>query len=458
MILLEGGESPSSFYFMKKQIQIDLSKKYCFPQIIEVEYKGKILAISPETANWIVLDNENQLKFFRLLQVNSIQEALSQAQVLNNDSNWVIAQIEARKLDNYVVQNSILDIQSLHFYITNVCNLRCPHCYMRAGERFEEELCTDEIKNVLSEFKQCGGEKVTFTGGEVATRKDFVEIVQYAASVGLQSKILSNGVLWRQDMVDDLSDMISSIQFSVDGYDEESNQRIRGVNSFKATLKTIDKFVAKGVQVDVAVTPFFDGDLVNHIQDYALFAKSLTDKYDGEKFVIRFSHELLDGREIELTDEERAEYGKIIDKIYSAYYGTDVSYYPFIGRFKEHRILENCMFGHLSISATGDIFLCSRIPSVASIGNVRAMSMDTIMKKAKTAQSLSNINNLRPCNTCELKYICGGGCRIDYFPELTTCSDIEKLNPLSIPPRKCSMKEKEYYYDIMIRTNEMLFR
>lgn len=458
MILLEEGESPSSCYSMEKNIQIDLSKKYYFPQIIEVEYKGKILVISPETANWIVLDNENQLKFFRLLQFNSIQEALSKTQVLNRDSNWVIAQIEARKLDNYVVQNSILDIQSLHFYITNVCNLHCPHCYMKAGERLEEELSIDEIKKVLNEFKQYGGEKVTFTGGEVSTRKDFIEIVQYAASVGLQIKILSNGVLWRQDMVDDLSDIISSIQFSVDGYDEESNQRIRGVNSFMATLKTIDKFVARGVQVDVAVTPFFDGDLENHIQDYARFAKSLTDKYDGEKFVIRFSHELLDGREIELTEEERSEYGKIIDKIYSAYYGTDVSYYPFIGRFREHRILENCMFGHLSISASGDVFLCSRIPFVASIGNVKTMPMETIMQKARTAQSLSNINNLRPCNKCELKYICGGGCRIDHFPKLTSCSKIEELNPLSIPPRKCSMKEKEYYYDIMIRTNEMLFR
>lgn len=443
---------------MKKQVQIDLSKKYDFPQITEAFYNGKVLILSPETANWIVIDNENQLKFFRLLQSNSIQESLLRAQVSDGDSNWVLAQIEARELENQTVQNSILEIQSLQFYITNVCNLKCPHCYMRAGERLGGELSTCEIKDVLSEFKQCGGEKVTFTGGEVATRKDFIEIVQYAASVGLQIKILSNGVLWRQDMVDDLADIISSIQFSVDGYDEESNQRIRGVNSFKATLKTIDKFVARGAQVDVAVTPFFDRDLESHIQDYALFAKSLTDKYDGEKFVIRFSHELLDGREIELTDEERAEYGKIIDKIYSAYYGTDVSYYPFIGRFKEHRILENCMFGHLSISATGDVFLCSRIPSVASIGNVRAMPMDTIMKKAKIAQSLSNINNLRPCNTCELKYICGGGCRIDYFPKLTTCSDIENLNPLSIPPRKCSMKEKEYYYDIMIRTNEMLFR
>ena len=399
-----------------------------------------------------------QLRFFKLLQSNSIQKALLQAQVSDKDSNWVITQIEARELDSHTAHNSILNIQTLHFYITNVCNLRCPHCYMNAGERLGVELSTEEIKKVLFGFKQNGGNIVTLTGGEVATRRDFIEIVQYAASVGLEIKILSNGVLWRQDMVNDISNIISSIQFSIDGYDEESNKRIRGVNSFKSTLRTIDKFVAKGVQVDVAVTPFFDDDLKNHIQDYANFAKSLTDKYEGEKFVIRFSYELLDGREIKLTEEDRTEYGKIIDKIYSTYYGMDISDYPFIGRFREHRILENCMFGHLSISATGDVFLCSRIPSVTAIGNVRIMPMETIMQKAKAAQGLSNINNLRPCNSCELKYICGGGCRIDYFPELTSCSDIENLNPLSIPPRKCSMKEKEYYYEVMIRTNEMLFR
>ena len=443
---------------MKKQIQIDLSKKYDFPQIIEVIFKGKVLAISPETANWIVLDNKNQLEFFRLLQSYSIQEALSRAQVLDKDSHWVITQIEARELENRIIHNSILTTQSLHFYITNACNLRCPHCYMSAGERLGAELSTEEIKKVLFGFKQYGGDIVTFTGGEVTTRHDFIEIVQYAASVGLQIKILSNGVLWRQDMINDVSGIISSIQFSIDGYDEESNQKIRGFNSFNATLKAIDRFVAKGVQVDVAVTPYFDNELENHIQDYARFAKSLTDKYDGEKFVIRFSSEMLDGREIKLTEEKREEYSSIIDKIYSAYYGTDVSDYPFIGRFKEHRILENCMFGHLSISATGDVFLCSRIPSVASIGNVKSMPMETIMQKARTAQSLSNINNLKPCNKCELKYICGGGCRIDHFPVLTNCVDIDNTDINTIPARSCSIKEKEKFYEVMIRTNKALFQ
>lgn len=444
--------------YMKKQVQINLSKQYDFPEIVEVSYKSKYLIISPETANWIVLDNENQLKFFKLLQSYSIQNALFQTQVSTNDSLWVVTQIEARKLESRVIHNSVSDTQSLHFYVTNVCNLRCPHCFMSAGEKLGAELSTEEIKKVVCEFKQYGGDIVTFTGGEVTTRRDFIEIVQYAASLGLHIKILSNGVLWRQDMINDISGIISSIQFSIDGYDEESNQKIRGINSFNATLKAIDRFVAKGVQVDVAVTPFFDEDLENHIQDYARFAKSLTDMYDGEKFVIRFSSELLDGREIKLTEERRVEYSNIIDKIYSAYYGIDVSDYPFIGRFKEHRILENCMFGHLSISATGDVFLCSRVPSVASIGNVKSMQMETIMRKARIAQSLSNINNLRPCNECELKYICGGGCRIDHFPVLSNCVDVDNIDINTIPARNCSIKEKEKFYEVMIRTNKALFQ
>ena len=116
------------------------------------------------------------------------------------------------------------------------------------------------------------------------------------------------------------------------------------------------------------------------------------------------------------------------------------------------------MFGELSIASNGDVCLCARVESVHPIGNVREQPLAVFMEKGKLAHSISNVANLRPCNICELRYICGGGCRIDYFPKLTSCSNIEKLDAISIPPRKCSKKEKEFYYDMMIRTNKMLFR
>ena len=37
------------------------------------------------------------------------------------------------------------DEVSLHLYLTNACNLRCPHCYMNAGKTGDNELTYEEI-------------------------------------------------------------------------------------------------------------------------------------------------------------------------------------------------------------------------------------------------------------------------------------------------------------------------
>ena len=442
---------------MKKSIQIELDKQYQFPMDLEVKIlDGKYLVISPNTGNWIVLDNGNQFAFFQYLLKYSVSESIHLFEGNRRDCEKVLVQIEGKQFDKNVINFSVDEKPSLHFYLTNVCNLLCPHCYMNAGAPLENELDTNEVFKILDDFSQYGGCSVTFTGGEVTTRKDFVDIVHEASKCGLEIKILSNGTLWRQEMIDSVASMVSSIQFSIDGYDEKSHDAIRGKNSFARTMKTIDRFVAKGVQVDVAVTPPYDDKLCDRIKEYSDFALSLTNKYEGEKFVIRFSSELLDGRNVTLNDNQRKEYKQIIDKIYCAYYNEDVSDYPFIARFREKRVLENCMFGNLSISSNGNVYLCSRIPSVSPIGNVRNMPFEEIMFMAHKARDLSNINNLRPCNKCELKYICGGGCRIDYFPSLALCNDICSLDSDSISERLCWPSTKDEFYKMMIRTNDKI--
>ena len=259
-------------------------------------------------------------------------------------------------------------------------------------------------------------------------------------------------------MIQEVAPCIYSIQFSIDGFDEESNAKVRGIRAFNKVLDTIDRFVATGVNVIVAITPFFDREFEHNIHNYVEFIKNLTAKYYGENFFIRVSTEMLEGREISLTEEEKSKYNELTTKIYSEYYGIDLFDYSFISKMRQRRIMENCIYGEISISANGDVFFCSRIPSVPSIGNVKNIPFEHIAKLSRIIHEKSNINNLRPCKDCELKYICGGGCRIEYFDTLTSCMDIEHLDVNDIPPRKCSQKYKESFYDLMIRTNSRIFQ
>ncbi len=70
------------------------------------------------------------------------------------------------------IRSATEDFKHLHLYLTNSCNLRCPHCYMFSGSANFNELTTIEILKLLSDFKEVGGRNVSFSGGEPTMRSD----------------------------------------------------------------------------------------------------------------------------------------------------------------------------------------------------------------------------------------------------------------------------------------------
>lgn len=447
------------FRIMEHTINIDINKKYSFPnKITSVNFHNKLLIISPETANWIVLTNKEQLVFFNLLKSNTITKAIELFSGTQSDIQEVLIQIEAKKFDSTYTQSATSGTENVHFYLTNECNLRCPHCYMFAGTKKDKELTTNEICSFLLNFSNNGGQSVIFSGGEISMRKDLVEICKCAHGCGLNVSLLTNGTLWTQATIHEISRFINEVQVSIDGYDEESNAKIRGKNNFAKSLATIDSFIMNGIHTTMAMTPFYDENLDSNCAKYVDFIKSMTDKYQNKNFDILVSAEMLDGRDVCLTNKDRDNYSRISNKIYSMYYNTDLSLYPFVQIHKQHRIMDNCIFGTIAISSTGDVFLCSQIERVVKIANIKENSIDEIIAISNKGKIASNINNLKPCNNCELKYICGGGCRLEYFPQLTQATDFDMLTTNNISPRKCSKKEKEHFYELMIKTNELIFQ
>ena len=84
------------------------------------------------------------------------------------------------------------------------------------------------------------------------------------------------------------------------------------------------------------------------------------------------------------------------------------------------------------------------------------MSFEDIQRLMKQARRLADVNSIKPCCDCELKYICGGGCRVDKFKKLTTLTDL--FNITEIPTRECTQENKDYYYQLMVETNDRFYR
>ncbi|MBD5422593.1 MAG: radical SAM protein, partial [Bacteroides sp.] len=348
---------------------ININKSYNIPKSLPiVRFDDKILVIDVLRANWIVLDSEKQLDIFKSFQKGiSIESMLKSHPHSESDINYVVTQIEARQLYNQTVQNQIAD-KTLHFYLTNGCNLLCPHCYMFSGTPTKDELKTTEIKKVLSDFsKIAGGKIVTFSGGEPTLRKDFDDIVEYAYDLGLEIKLMTNGTTLNPDRISALARFISSVQVSIDGFSEKSNAEIRGAGNFQKSLETVDAFIANNVYTSIAITPKYDVLRDNHT-GYLFFARELESRYEGKAFELRFSEELLRGRCISDVSDINKEYGKSVSNILHEIYGDDYEVMEFVKMLMDNPIIENCSYGEITVAANGDVFLCPRISDLKPIG------------------------------------------------------------------------------------------
>ena len=87
------------------------------------------------------------------------------------------------------------------------------------------------------------------------------------------------------------------------------------------------------------------------------------------------------------------------------------------------------------------------------VGNIRINNLDELFTIAQKARLLSDINNLSPCKNCELKYICGGECRIKHFSGFKE-NDLSKITSSK---RTCTQEHKNSFYDMMIKLNEDMY-
>ncbi|MDD4754409.1 MAG: radical SAM protein [Desulfitobacteriaceae bacterium] len=435
----------------EREIQLDITKKYNMPRNISREYlPNGILIIAVDSANWILLHNHEQEKIFDLLMVFSIEDVLTQLEDSDqslDDLLYVLTELEAKQFESPKYKDQ--GLKSLYLYLTNRCNLCCKHCYMFAGTPLENELKLNEVLALLRAFRQYGGCNLTLSGGEITERGDLREIVSTANDLHLTTTLLTNGIEWPDDLVEYISNKVAEVQVSIDGYDEVSNSKVRGNGQFQRALDTVTRFYDKGVRVTIAVTPIYPIDKVKYIS----FGKSLMDKFYGENFNLKFSYELLEGRDYSVTHIDNETYRKTIEDIVGSIYpGNKLENFSL--NHKNKLLFSNCGYGALTVAADGGIFFCNRVSNVKCYGNIRDMTFEEIAQLADKICLLSDVDNLWPCKDCNLKYICGGGCRIAYVPSiLQTDPDLG----LVFQRERCYEADRVKLYEKMIAANHYFY-
>ena len=412
-----------------------LNKKILCENIACYNLRDKIILVNHKNSRWYVIE-EKELDIYTAA-LNRPKQHLK-----------IIDKLQTKHFFAPLPEYKNLTLQ---FYTTNKCNLKCPHCYMRCKDGLENELSFEEKSKLIKDFCDNGGKRIVFTGGEVLMSNDFLDLLEYTNSFqNIEKLVLTNGTMWNDESIERCSKYANEIQISIDGYNEDTNSKIRGSGVFKKTLECIDKFINKEINVTLAMTPLYGFE--NEKEKYIEFGRKMVNKYKDNNFFIVFSDGLLQGRNIERSFEKNLTYAKNSEYILSQIYSDYV-----IGAFAElhQKPLLNCGYGKIVVDSNGDFTFCTCIKDIPKIGTIRNTDMKQIFQMAQTISKKTCIDYLEPCNKCDFRYICGDKCRMEFFEGSDQIFNIENI-PHLILRNNCSDAYKLELLKKMLESFERL--
>lgn len=145
----------------------------------------------------------------------------------------------------------------LFLELTSACNLRCKHCYIRAGEGKTYQIQPAFLHTLIRDFWEMGGGFVTFSGGEPTLYHGWRAAIKYARFLGLETTLLTNAVTLSTSDMRFLADFDVHVAISLDGASPKIHDAIRGQGSFARTLAVTRIFSENGMgpSLTICFTP-----------------------------------------------------------------------------------------------------------------------------------------------------------------------------------------------------------
>ena len=150
-------------------------------------------------------------------------------------------------------------IKHIQVHLTDMCNLKCKHCY-QCGSKNTEVLSIDDFKELIRQYQEVMPENdrqyvhLSITGGEPLILHNFLDYLDIAKEGGIQKlSILTNGSLLTEEILLELKRRDIDIQVSIDG-NKEVNDLIRGKGTFDKIMSKIKLASGLGVKLKVSYT------------------------------------------------------------------------------------------------------------------------------------------------------------------------------------------------------------
>lgn len=153
-------------------------------------------------------------------------------------------------------------LKQVFLYVINECNLHCPQCIYKPNNHFtigEKEINYETAVKLISDFYELGARKLSILGGEPTLygkhqgkRYLLAELIAEAKMIGYEYvRIDTNGTFSTELLELDCFKQVDEISFSMDGYDCDTCNSIRGQGVFEVETENIKRAVRLGYRTDI---------------------------------------------------------------------------------------------------------------------------------------------------------------------------------------------------------------
>lgn len=273
----------------------------------------------------------------------------------------------------------------LHVETTNMCNLKCAHCY---HDEKNNSIALSDLEKVFDELEHSTFVRVTLTGGEFGLHSAWKDIMACAEFHGLSVAILSNLTRFNKD---DLLYITNHnplfVRTSIYGFEASTHDKITGCDgSFERTIANLLELKNNGVNVSVSCTVMQE----NFSEIFAL--KDMMGAYE---IPIEFGCSILPSRK----NTKPIETLMIDHSQYIELYHAGILNDPV-------KIPCNAGAHRIAIDQNGEIYSCDSLR--ISIGNIKNTTVLKALKSDKMKEIRHKIDSYFPekCKTCDRESVC----------------------------------------------------
>ncbi len=319
-----------------------------------------------------------------------------------------------------------------NIYIQNTerCNLSCVYCYNLEERAYfvkdHPEMSTEQLKWAIDQIADFGIRQLNFCGGEATLRADLLETAEHAKRLGRIVTLVTNGREDSDDFTYQAAHLFDCIWVSFDSHKKELMESHRGKGSYDPALNCLRKLAkVPGRHAQIVVSSVISernwkemGELKRFcLEDLGVDRFRATSYCAGCATSTEIDWPLqpapfVRDENVALPEEvQLSDFADLIDFELKLSFDRNRQVIKPLAEMRNHCGVGK---GELAMVSNGDIFPCQLLCKPQYLaGNIFDQPISEIFYSSDVLRRLRDltVDRIPGCSTCDVKYICAGGCR-----------------------------------------------